>query len=73
MWTLILVTLVVNGAVTGGVGVTTAFLDFPDEAKCRTAATTMDGTERIGINDRVGRPNISPPAYLRTIAHCVQR
>ena len=32
MWTLILVTLVVSGASTGGVGTTTSFLDFPDEA-----------------------------------------
>jgi hypothetical protein len=62
MWTLILVTLIINGAVTGGVGVTTAFLDFSDEAKCRTAAAAMAGGDRIGV-DRVGQgPNISPPA-----------
>jgi hypothetical protein len=73
MWTLILVILIVNGAVTGGVGVNTTFLDFPDEAKCRAAAAAVEGTERIGINDHPGRPNISPPAYLRTIARCVER
>jgi len=32
----------------------------------------MNTSERIGINDRPGHPNISPPAY-RTVARCVQR
>jgi hypothetical protein len=29
--------------------------------------------EHLGINDRVGHTNISPPAYYRTIARCVER
>jgi hypothetical protein len=33
----------------------------------------MNTSERIGINDRPGHPNISPPAYYRTVARCVQR
>ncbi len=74
MWTLILVTVVINGSVTGGVATNTAFLDFANEAKCRTAADAIGATERVAINDRVGQhPNISPPAYYRTIAHCVER
>jgi hypothetical protein len=30
-------------------------------------------TERIGISDRAGRQNISPPAFYRTLARCVER
>jgi hypothetical protein len=41
MWTLILVTFVVSGTSTGGVGTTTAFLDFPSEIKCRAAADAL--------------------------------
>ena len=72
MWTLILVTLVVSGASTGGVGTTTSFLDFPDEAKCRTAASTITvGADQATLG--VGpRPN-SPSAIYRIIARCVAR
>jgi hypothetical protein len=73
MWTLILVTVVLSGSVTGGVASNTAFLDFASEAKCRAAASAMEATERIGINDRGSHPNISPPAYVRTIGRCVER
>jgi hypothetical protein len=73
MWTLILVTLVFSGSVTGGVAANTAFLDFADEAKCRTAAAVLEASERVGIGDRAGRQNISPPAYYRTVARCVER
>jgi hypothetical protein len=73
MWTLVLLTVVINGAVTGGVAATTAFLDFPDEARCRSAATGLATTERVGISERVGHPNISPPAYYRVVARCVER
>ncbi len=74
MWTLILVTIVLSGSVTGGAATSTAFLDFADEAKCQTAAAAMNMTERIGISDRGGgHPNISPPAYYRTVARCVER
>jgi hypothetical protein len=47
MWTLILVTLLVSGASTGGVGTATAFLDFPDATKCRAAATAMAAIDRV--------------------------
>ena len=47
MWTLILVTFVVSGTSTGGVGTTTAFLDFPSEAKCRAAADVLAGADQI--------------------------
>jgi hypothetical protein len=73
MWTLILVTVALAGSVQGGVATSTTFLDFADEAKCKTAAEAMNTNERIGINDRPGHTNISPPAYYRTVARCVQR
>jgi hypothetical protein len=49
MWTLILVTFVVSGTSTGGVGTTTAFLDFPSEAKCQAASDALAGTDQIII------------------------
>jgi hypothetical protein len=73
MWTLILVTVVLSGSVTGGVATSTSFLDFDNEAKCQKAATAMTVTERIGISERGGHPNISPPAFYRTNARCVER
>ena len=44
--TLILVTFVVSGTSTGGVGTTTAFLDFPSEAKYRAAADVLAGARQ---------------------------
>jgi D-arabinose 1-dehydrogenase-like Zn-dependent alcohol dehydrogenase len=41
MWTLILVTVALAGSVTGGVATSTTFLDFADEAKCKTAAERL--------------------------------
>jgi hypothetical protein len=49
MWTLILVTFVVSGAATGGVGTSTSFIDFPDEAKCRAAADAMAETNQVSL------------------------
>ena len=54
-----LVTFVVSGTSTGGVGTTTAFLDFPSEAKCRAAADVLAGADRINAS-RGNHPNISP-------------
>jgi hypothetical protein len=62
MWTLILVTFIVSGASTGGVGTARAFLDFPDEAKCRTAAETMSRTDHVTVGPVGPHPNISPSA-----------
>jgi hypothetical protein len=60
--------------VAGGVAANTAFLDFPDEGKCRKAAAAMDTSERVDIGGaRAGRPSISPPAYYRIVARCVER
>jgi hypothetical protein len=74
MWTLILVTVVFSGSVTGGVSGSTAFLDFPSEAKCRAAAGAIEASERVSIAaSRPGQTNISPPAYYRIIARCVER
>jgi hypothetical protein len=73
MWTLILVTLIVSGATTGGVGTTTSFLDFSDEAKCRSAAALISGTNQVSLERTGQHPNISPPAIYRIIAQCVQR
>ncbi len=73
MWTLILVTFIVSGASTGGVSTATAFLDFPDEAKCRTAAETMSRTDHVTVGEVGPHPNISPSAIYRIIAQCVAR
>jgi hypothetical protein len=67
MWTLILVTFVVSGISTGGVGTTTAFLDFPSDAKCQAAADALAGADQINTS-RGNRPNISPSATYRIIA-----
>ena len=72
MWTLILVTFVVSGTSTGGVGTTTAFLDFPSEAKCQAAAGTLAGADLVNPL-RGNRPNNSPSAIYRIVAHCVER
>jgi hypothetical protein len=61
MWTLILVTVVFSGSVTGGVAANTTFLDFPDEAKCRAAAAAPAGERACG--DQRSR---RPPEYLAT-------
>ena len=74
MWTLILTTLVFSGSVTGGVAVNTSFLDFQSQEKCKSGAAALEASERVAIfADRGGHPNISPPAYYRTIARCVER
>jgi hypothetical protein len=74
MWTLILVTVIFSGSVAGGVAGNTAFLDFPSEAKCRAAASVMEASERVAISaTRPGQTNISPPAYYRIIARCIER
>jgi hypothetical protein len=74
MWTLIVTTFVFAGSVAGGVAANTVFLDFVDEAKCRKAAAAMDTSERVDIGGaRGGRPSISPPAYFRIVARCVER
>ena len=71
MWTLILVTFVVSGTSTGGVGTTTTFLDFPSKAKCQTAADALTGADQINLS-RGNRPNISPSAIYRIVAYCVE-
>jgi hypothetical protein len=74
MWTLILTTFVFAGSVAGGVAVNSTFLDFGDEGRCRRAAAAMDTSERVDIGGaRAGRPSISPPAYYRIVARCVER
>ena len=73
MWTLILVTVIVSGAATGGVGTTTSFLDFADEAECRTAAQALGGTTPVTLGQVSNRPNISPSAILHIVARCVER
>jgi len=73
MWTLIMVTMIVSGAATGGVATTTSFLDFPDEAKCRAAADAVAGSDQVNLVKTGSRPNISPPAIYRIIAQCVAR
>ena len=58
MWTLILVTYVVSGTLTGGVGTTTPLLDFPDEAKCQAVADALAGADQINLSWG-NHPNIS--------------
>jgi hypothetical protein len=74
MWTLILVTVIFSGSVAGGVAGNTVFLDFPSEAKCQAAAGKMEASERVATAvARPGQTSISPPAYYRVIARCVER
>jgi hypothetical protein len=57
---LILVTVIFSGSVAGGVAGNTAFLDFPNEAKCRAAASAIEASERVAISAaRLGQTNIS--------------
>ena len=70
MWTLVLMTFIFSGSVAGGIAGNTAFLDFPNEAKCRAAAGALEASERIAIaGTRPGQINISPPSYYRIIAN----
>jgi hypothetical protein len=73
MWTLVLVTFVVSGASTGGVGTSTAFLDFPNEEKCRAAMDAVAGTNQLALERPGPHPNISPSAIYRIVGHCVER
>jgi hypothetical protein len=74
MWTLIVTTMVFAGSVAGRVPVNATFLDFPDEGLCRKAAAAMDTSERVDIGGAGAvRPSISPPAYYRIVARCVER
>jgi hypothetical protein len=55
-----------SGISTGGVGTTTAFLDFPSEAKCQAAAAALAGADQINPS-RGNHPNISPSATYRIL------
>ena len=70
MWTLILVTFVVSGISTGGVGTTTAFLDFPSEAKCQAAAAALAGADQINPS-RGNHPDVL--AFGDLSDHCPLR
>jgi hypothetical protein len=72
MWTLVLMTFLVSGASTGGVGSTTSFLDFPNEAKCHAAAEALAGVGQVTLSHG-NHPNISPPAIYRIVGFCVER
>jgi len=73
MWTLILVIFLVSGSSNGGVGTATSFLDFPNEAKCRTAADVMGATLQVTLAPPGAHPAISPSAIYRIVAQCVER
>jgi hypothetical protein len=73
MWTLVLVVFVVSGASTGGVAASTAFLDFPSEAKCHAAADALDAADQLAPPNRGSHPNISPSASYKIVGHCVER
>ena len=73
MWTLILVTFVVSGISTGGVGTTTAFLDFPSEAKCQAAADALAGADQINLRLLAIVPTYRLGDLDRIIARCVER
>jgi len=55
-----------SGISTGGVGTTTAFLDFPSEAKCQAAVAALAGADQINPS-RGNHPNISPSATYRIL------
>jgi hypothetical protein len=67
------VTLLVSGASIGGVSTTTSFLDFQDEAKCRTAADAITEAGQVRVGEVGSHPNISPSAIYRIDARCVAR
>jgi hypothetical protein len=73
MWTLVLVIFLVSGSSNGGVGTATSFLDFPNEAKCRTAADVMGATQQVTLAPPGAHPAISPSAIYRIVAQCIER
>ena len=73
MWTLVLITLIVSGASTGGVGTTASFLDFPTQAKCKAAADALAGSGQVNLGQHSNHPNISPSAIYRIVPFCVER
>jgi hypothetical protein len=72
MWTLVLVVFVASGTSTGGVSASTAFLDFPTEAKCHAAADALTGSDQVSPT-RGNHPNISPSALYKIVGSCAER
>jgi len=73
MWTLVLITLLVSGSSNGGVATTTSFIDFQEEAKCRSAADAIASTQQLSPTPSGVHPNISPSAFYRVVAQCLAR
>jgi hypothetical protein len=71
VWTLIIITLLVNASSTGagGAAMTTNILNFADQQKCLAAAET------IGVPDFEAIPRGASPAsgMYRVVAKCVAR
>jgi hypothetical protein len=69
MWTLIIITFFMT-ATGGGASTTTTFLDFPDEEKCKAAASAIEVPGMVRLADE---PRRGLPAGYRIIARCVAR
>ena len=72
MWTLIVVTLVVSGASIGGVSTTTSFLDFQDEAKCRTAADAVAEAGQVRIGEVGSHPNSLHRRFIASLLNALR-
>jgi hypothetical protein len=70
MWTLVLIVVVSTPANTGGVATSTSFLDFPDQAKCQSAAAALAVPDFLKLPTG---PNPTPSAIYRVTAKCVGR
>jgi hypothetical protein len=69
MWTLVLITVVMQSSNGGGVATNTAYLDFPGQTKCEAAARAVGVPLSASVPD--GGSTIS--ANYRVTATCVQR
>jgi len=74
MWTLIIITIAFSGALSGASS-STAYLDFPDQSKCETAATAIGAPNWIRITPQKtpGGPQQTPVGGYLIITRCVQR
>jgi hypothetical protein len=69
MWTLVLITVVMQGSNGGGTATNTAFLDFTGQTKCEAAARALGHPQSASIPGS----GSTIVANYRVTATCVQR
>ena len=69
MWTLVLITMVVQSSAGGGVATDTAYLDFPNQTKCEAAANVVG----VPPSSSIPGSGSTSVAHYRVVAKCVQR